>query len=176
MDLGRAPVRPTRPLRASGDHHPPVILRDAATPFADRTARRAGDVIYADQRDAHHARSRRHFWLLDHGIRIVYEPFGWTNEWRIDLLAIKRSTHSGTELFLVRDMAIELIVEGMGPRYRVMALDEMARRLGDGRISPDDARDAFARTTTFLDAFLHRSAPWPPPPILPFFSPDHMYP
>lgn len=76
----------------------------------------------------------------------------------------------------MRDLEIDIVVEGMGPTYRLIDLERFGARVASGEYTPAEAANTLARTQAFLDTFLHRGAPWPPPTIVPFFSVVHRYP
>jgi hypothetical protein len=150
-----------------------VQWRDHA--FRPRRAWRSGTVLFRDEADPRigPGEVRRFFWLLDVGMQLIFEPFEWPGEWVVDVVTI---TEPRPNLFHVRDMALDVIVEGMGPTYRMLDLDDVARRLASGVFSIQEAADVLTRAETFVDTYLHRKAPWPPPQIRPFFSSEHRYP
>ncbi len=154
----------------------PVIVQHRIDHAVGQRAVRVGSLIYSDIIYHRHNGPRRLFWLLDHGVQLIYEPFGWVNAWYVDLVAITRSTQQGQEWYQVRDMDIDIVVEGMGPTYRLVDLEEFGSSLVAGELTLAEAQDVLTRTQIFLDAFLHRGAPWPPPIIRPFFAADHCYP
>jgi len=146
--------------------------------FASTTAFLLGSVIFRDEYDVRLMPwpIRRVYWLLDYGVQIVYAPIGWTGEWRIDLVNITRKDVADVPTFTVHDKALDVIVEDMGPTYRVLDLNDVGQRLLSGIYNLQEVADILRRTELFLEAFLHRGAPWPPPPIVPLFSPIHRYP
>lgn len=149
----------------------PVVVRHRASAYRDVAAMRVGTVLYADERHEQHGGWRRYFWLLDHQAQLVYEPFGWADEWYVDIVSIAREDGEAGAIYTVRDLEIDIVVEGRGPTYRLIDLEKFGARMVAGEFTPAEAADALARAQTFLDAFLHRGAPWPPPAIMPFFSP-----
>ncbi len=153
-----------------------VLVRHRASEFADQKAIMVGSVIYADQLCNLHNMRRRYFWLLEYQVQLVYEPFGWQHEWYVDLVEMERSSTISSTVFTVRDMEVDIVVEGMGPTYRIIDLDVFGTRASAGEFSLTECRDVLLRTQRFLDAFLHREVYWPPPAIIPFFSLDHTYP
>jgi hypothetical protein len=76
----------------------------------------------------------------------------------------------------VRDMEVDIVVEGMGPTYRLIDLERFGQRALAGELTVAEVAEVLHKTQAFLDAFLHRGAPWPPPPIRAVFSPTHEYP
>jgi predicted RNA-binding protein associated with RNAse of E/G family len=148
----------------------PVLVSHRHGP-EPRAAVRIDDVVVADVDYPRHAGPRRYFWLLDYGVQLVYEPFGWCDEWYVDVVAFEHDR--GT--IAVTDLMVDLVVEGMGPTYRIVDLDELASALGDG-LGVEATAAALRSAQLFLDAFLHRGAPFPPPAVAPWFSADHRYP
>jgi predicted RNA-binding protein associated with RNAse of E/G family len=136
----------------------------------------AGNVLYSDQVYHRHAGPRRYFWLLDDDVQLVYEPFGWRNEWYVDLVSISARPVGDLPCFSVRDEYVDLVIEGMGPTYRILDLDEAGVALSEDRVGAEDLAATLAATQRFLDRHLHRGAPFPPAAILPLFSADHHYP
>ncbi len=136
----------------------------------------AGDVLYSDQVYYRHHGPRRYFWLLAENVQFVYEPFGWRDEWYVDLVSISRQELGGTPWYLIRDEYVDIVVEGMGPAYRILDLDEA----GDALLTGQTSSAALAATLTsaqrFLERYLHRGAPFPPAQIASLFSADHDYP
>jgi hypothetical protein len=157
---------PPQAVRALVSHR----VHDAPQP-----AVRYGDVLIRDETHYRHAGPRRYFWLLDQGVQLVYEPYGWTDEWYVDIVSIRCTQHVGLPRYAITDSYVDLVVEAMGPTYRILDLDELAQALRSGRIEPAAAADALSRAQRFVDAYLHRRAPFPPPQIRPFFNADHRY-
>jgi hypothetical protein len=60
-----------------------------------RPAIRAGAVLMRDELDGQHTGPRRVFWLLDEGIQLIYEPFGWVDEWYVDMVRIEARRDGG---------------------------------------------------------------------------------
>ena len=142
----------------------------------DLHATHVDSILFSDGYHAVYGSGRRVFWLLDYSVQIVYEPWAWRQEWYVDIVDIVRTAQDATLTYLIRDMDVDIIVEGMGPTYRLIDLGEFGLRTLAGAHTAEDAALVLTRTQTFLDAFLHRGAPWPPPPLVPFFSPTHDYP
>lgn len=161
----------------SGDNlHPePVLVRhrihDQPVP-----ARRRGTVLFSDEVCRRHAGPRRYFWLLGEDVQLVYEPFGWRDEWYVDLVSVSESDSGGTACYVVRDELVDIVVEGTGPTYRIIDLDEIGDALASGRVTGARLGKTLARAQRFLDRYLHRGASFPPPQIVPLFAPDHQYP
>lgn len=119
---------------------------------------------------------RRYFWLVDEGIQLVYEPFGWLNQWYVDIVRVEEYSSVSGKLFRVTDEYIDLVIEGMGPTYRILDLDEFAAALTAHRLNGRQAEHALVCVQEFTDRYLHRGAPFPPPQVASFFSADHQYP
>lgn len=135
-----------------------------------------GNVLYSDQIYYRHDGPRRYFWLIDEDVQLVYEPFGWRAEWYVDLVSISRGEVAGTPCFTVSDAYVDIVVEGMGPTYRILDLDEAGDAAANGDIAAAQLASTLTRTQQFLDRHLHRGGTFPPLQIVPLFSPDHHYP
>lgn len=130
-------------------------------------ARQVGQVLFSDEIHWQHDGPRRYFWLLDSSVQLIYEPYGWRNEWYVDVVDIVASD----DLYTVTDRYIDVVVEGMGPTYRLLDLGEAVSVLTGTELT--DTVDALQR---FLDGNLHRGAPFPPASIRPLFAANHDYP
>lgn len=164
----QAPVTPS----GSGD----VLVAHRIHAGAALPAVQVGHLVMRDEDYHRHAGRRRYFWLLDEGVQLVYEPFGWTGEWYVDVVSFTYAEVDGTPLVRVVDRWIDLVVEGMGPTYRMLDLDELATGLRSGAIPVEVAATALAAAQRFTDAHLHRGASFPPPAVGSFFAADHRYP
>lgn len=153
-----------------------VVVRHLAVGLPDQSAVPVGSVIYADLAASPYGAGRRLYWLPDYGVQVVYEPWGWRGEWYVDLVDIVREEGPGLDVYRVRDLDVDIVVEGMGPTYRLIDLEVFARRAVVGEFAPGDVERVLVRLQVFLDAFLHRGASSPPPAIVPFFSLTHHYP
>ncbi|MFC0111868.1 DUF402 domain-containing protein [Kibdelosporangium aridum] len=155
----------------------PVLVTHRMSPNAPRPAFRIDNLVFSDEPNHHHHTGpRRYFWLLDVGTQLVYEPFGWTGEWYVDLVGITSKRDVGTENLVITDMYLDIIVEGMGPGYRIIDLDEFGTATRTGAISVETAADVMTRAQRFLDTYLHRGKVFPPAHVSPWFSADHDYP
>lgn len=139
----------------------------------ERRAGRVGHVVISDETRHGNAGLRRYFWLLEHGAQMVYEPFGWKEEWKIDIVEF---AHDAPGRITVRDLMVDLVVEGMGPTYRMLDLDELAAAISARTATAEDAALALTTAQAFLESFLHRRAEFPPPEIRRWYSADHRYP
>lgn len=137
---------------------------------------RYGDLLVRDESYHRHAGIRRYFWLLDLGVQLVYEPFGWTDEWYVDVVFVDQEARDDSFAYRIADAYVDLVIEGMGPTYRMLDLDELGAALLAGQVDASGAADALTRAQRFVDTYLHRGAPFPPPQIRPFFAADHGYP
>jgi hypothetical protein len=153
----------------------PVLVRHR---IHDRPvpARRWGTVLFSDEVYHRHAGPRRYFWLLGEDVQLVYEPFGWHDEWYVDLVSVSESDSGETACYTVSDELVDIVVESMGPTYRIIDLDEIADALASGRVTGGQLGRTLASAQRFLDRYLHRGARFPPPQIAPFFASDHRYP
>lgn len=147
-----------------------------AAGLSNQPAMRVGSIIYADPPVNPYGPGRRLYWLPDYGVQIVYEPWGWHQEWYVDMVEITHEDAPESDVYAVRDMEVDIIVQGNGPTYRVIDLEKFGDRVLSGEFRVEEVWRVLTGTQRFLDAFLHRGAPWPPPAIAPLFSPDHDYP
>lgn len=139
-------------------------------------ARLKGTVLYSDQIYRRHQGPRRYFWLVDEDVQLVYEPFGWRDEWYVDVVSFERSDYAGLPLFTVHDCYVDFVVERMGPTYRVLDLDETGQALLDGALTPSELARGLSAAQRFVDSYLHRGAAFPPLSIEELFAADHQYP
>lgn len=154
----------------------PALVGQRIYGYRPVAATLCGQVLYSDQIYYRHAGPRRYFWLLGEDVQLIYEPFGWTAQWYVDLVSIERDDSADVPRFRVQDRHVDIVVEGMGPGYRILDLDEAGEALTLGQTSPEQLCRTLTRTQAFLENYLHRAAPFPPPAIRPLFSPDHRYP
>lgn len=143
--------------------------------FETVPAFQVNNVIFRDENDPRNNSVRRYFWLLEHKVQMVFDPINWKNEWRIDLVDINIESNN-PYIYKVVDMALDIVVENMGPTYRILDMDDLGERLESGEFTISQVTGILSRTQLFLDSFIHRGAPWPPPEIRPFFAIDHNYP
>ncbi|MEQ4718471.1 hypothetical protein [Nonomuraea sp. B19D2] len=155
---------------------PPALVSMRIYEHRPVPARLCGTVLYSDQVYWRHQGPRRYFWLVEEDLQLVYEPFGWRDEWYVDVVSIERSERDGAPLFTVHDRYLDFVVERMGPTYRALDLDEAGQALLDGALAPAELARALSAAQRFVDSHLHRAATFPPPPIQKLFSADHRYP
>jgi hypothetical protein len=141
-----------------------------------RPAIRVGGVLMRDELAGPHRGPRRVFWLLDEGVQLIYEPFGWIDEWYVDVVCIQARRDDGQLTYHVTDEYADIIVEGMGaalPDDRSGPAGRCHERGLDrhraGRRGPP-VRAAFRRPVPAP------GGPFPPPQIRGFFASDHRYP
>jgi hypothetical protein len=79
-------------------------------------------------------------------------------------------------MYHVTDEYADIIVERMGPAYRMLDLDQLADAMSAASIDTTRAADALRCAQRFVDRYLHRCGPFPPPQIRGFFASDHRYP
>lgn len=164
-------------IRASAPKPEPALVRMRIHEHRPVPARLCGTVLYSDQVHWRHQGPRRYFWLVEEDLQLVYEPFGWRDEWYVDVVSVERSSHDdGSPLFTVHDRCLDFVVEGMGPTYRALDLDEAGQALLEGTLAPEELARALSAAQRFVDSYLHRGAAFPPPPITSLFSADHRYP
>ena len=137
---------------------------------------RVGGVLMRDELAGPHRGPRRVFWLLDEGVQLIYEPFGWIDEWYVDVVCIQARRDDGQLVYHVTDEYADIIVEGMGPAYRMIDLDQLADAMSAASIDTARAAEALRCAQCFVDRYLHRGGPFPPPQIRGFFASDHRYP
>lgn len=158
-------------MTSTPPHLIPALVTHRIHPGQPRPAFRAGDVVFSDEPN-----DRRYFWLLAASVQLVYEPFGWHNEWYIDLVDIAVHPEDGVDHFVVTDLYLDLIVEGMGPVYRMLDLDELGAAMRDGTLPVETGANVLNRAQQFLDRYVHRGKVFPPPKITRWFSATHNYP
>ncbi|HEX3304876.1 MAG TPA: hypothetical protein VHS32_01355, partial [Streptosporangiaceae bacterium] len=141
-----------------------------------RPAVQVGGVLMRDELVGPHRGPRRVFWLLDEGVQLIYEPFGWIDEWYVDMVCIQARRDDGQLVYHVTDEYADIIVEGMGPAYRMIDLDQLADAMSAASIDTARAAEALRCAQRFVDRYLHRAGPFPPPQIRGFFASDHRYP
>jgi hypothetical protein len=97
-----APEIPAASLAASAPAGglPPARAEPAAVAWGmhdwqARPAVRVGAVLMRDEPAGRPGGTRRVFWLLDEGMQLVYEPFGWTGEWYADVVRIEARRDGG---------------------------------------------------------------------------------
>jgi hypothetical protein len=117
------------------------------------------EIVYFDTFDDEANKKIRHFILLNEGIKLMYEPWGWKNEWYADLIKVERHNEHMVELF---DMYIDIIIEGNGPTYRIIDLEEYADAVTGGNIPLNEIKPHFIQLQLFLDNYLHRGRVFPP--------------
>lgn len=143
-----------------------MLVAHRINDFRPVPAWRAERVLVSDEA------GRRYFWLLDEAVQLVYEPYGWHNEWYVDIVDIAEEG----DVVTITDRYVDVIVEGMGPTYRMLDLEEAGDALLGGRLTAAELAGALGACQRFLDRYLHRGAPFPPPAIRPLFAADHAYP
>ncbi len=133
-----------------------VIIRSR---LGEYTAETNGRVAFFDRADGKTGKLIRHFVLLDQGVKLMYEPWGWQNEWYADII---RVDPVGDGVIELSDLYVDLVIEGDGPTYRVIDLDDLADAVASGAISREDMDEALRRLQQFVDDHLHRGKDFPP--------------
>ena len=116
-------------------------------------------VAFFDRFDQKAGREVRHFILIAEATKLMFEPWDWKNRWYIDLVAVRWIDEDTLEL---DDLYIDIIVEGHGPTYRIIDLEEFADALKDQKISPAAVHNPLCRLQEFLDRHLHGGKDFPP--------------
>jgi hypothetical protein len=154
-----------------------VLVAHRANGFHPGPAARRGSLLVSDLVSRRHAGPRRVFWLLGEDVQLVWEPFGWRKEWYIDIVAVEESrTGRDQRLYTVTDRYIDVVVQDMGPTYRMLDLDEAGEALLSGDLTPRQLATAMKAAQRFIDRYLHRGRTFPPPQMSPWFAADHRYP
>ncbi len=133
--------------------------------LGEKDALTDGVVAAFDHYDSEAGRDVRHYVLLDESVKLVYEPWGWQKRWYIDLVHITTASDTIVEL---TDLYVDIIVEGDGPTYRVIDLEEFVDALASGNIRVEELRDPLHRLQAFLDNHIHGGKDFPPACIGPF--------
>jgi hypothetical protein len=163
---------PHRPAPVATD----VLVEHRIHAGRARPAVQVGRLLMRDEDYHRNAGRRRYFWLLDEGVQRVYEPFGWSKEWYVDVVSFSYGTADGRRVVRVEDRWMDVVVEDMGPTYRLIDLDELATGLRGGSMPIEVAAAALDAAQRFTDTHLHRGATFPPAALRPFFAADHDYP
>lgn len=149
-----------------------AFVRFRGTSFQPHPATLAKGILFTDLPYRGEGPSVRHFWLLADSIQLIWSPPGWTDEWRLDLVDITRATSpAGLPEFTVVDMLLDFAVEGSGPTYRAIDLDDLGNALLSGRLNEHEVAYLLKSAQKFLDRRLHSGAPWPPSEVRPFLLP-----
>ncbi|MFD1134449.1 DUF402 domain-containing protein [Paenibacillus urinalis] len=120
------------------------------------------EVVFFDRYDELSQKVIRHYILMHEGVKIMHEPFGWTNEWYVDLVDIKMNNDGEIKL---TDLYIDIVVEGKGPTYRLIDLEEYADAVSQGLIDIKDTNKHLTQVQMFLEKYLHRGKVFPPKQI-----------
>lgn len=116
-------------------------------------------VAIFDRHDPRAGRVVRHYILLNEAVKLMYEPWGWIDRWYVDLVGIRWADAGTLEL---EDLFVDVIVEGNGPTYRIIDLEELADALLDGKVSVETMHEPLHRLQRFLDDHLHGGKDFPP--------------
>ena len=141
----------------------PVTIRSR---FGQCAGQSDGEVAFFDDAaDSATGSLIRHFVLLDRGVKLMYEPWGWKGEWYADIVLVERIGHDIVQL---TDLYVDVVVEGNGPTYRVIDLDDLANAVARGAIGRDELATALRQLGGFVDGYLHRGKDFPPRCIRPY--------
>jgi predicted RNA-binding protein associated with RNAse of E/G family len=119
-------------------------------------------VAFFDRFDAKAGRVVRHFVFIDEAVKLMHEPWDWKDRWYIDLVEVRWADENTLEL---DDLYVDVIVEGNGPIYRMIDLEELADALRDQKISVERIHEPLCRLQRFLDEHLHGGKDFPPEAI-----------
>ena len=139
-----------------------TIIRSRLGECAGKTD---GKVALFDRADGETGELTRHYVLLDDGVKLMYEPWGWENEWYADIIRVDQV---GDDVIELTDLYVDVVIEGNGPTYRVLDLDDMADAAASGDISREDLAGALRSLQRFVDGHLHRGRDFPPRCIRPY--------
>ena len=139
-----------------------VIIRSRLGESAGQTD---GRVAFFDRADGTTGKPIRHFVLLDHGVKLMYEPWGWENQWYADIVRVDRV---GDDVIELTDLYVDVVIEGCGPTYRVIDLDDVADAVASGAVGREDLAGALRCLQRFLDDHLHHGKDFPPRCIRPY--------
>ncbi len=126
-----------------------------------------GEVAAFDRFDPKADRIVRHYVLLKESTKLMHEPWGWKDRWYVDLVDIRRIDEDTIEL---DDLYLDVIVEGNGPTYRMIDMEELADALVDQKVSIETLRGPFHCLQRFLDSHLHGGKDFPPVALQPFYE------
>jgi len=116
-------------------------------------------IVYFDSYDQKSSKNIRHFILIEESIKLMYEPWGWKDQWYVDLIKIE--TISQNEIH-IKDMYIDIIVQGNGPTYKIIDFDDFSDALVKGLININDIEFTLKKLQNFLDHHLHDCRDFPP--------------
>jgi predicted RNA-binding protein associated with RNAse of E/G family len=125
------------------------------------------EIVIFDRYDLRSKKLVRHFILLEYGVKLMFEPFGWKNEWYADIV---RTTFPDEETIEIYDQLIDIVVEGNGPTYRAIDFDDLAERVEANTISSREIGEILRKLQRFLDDHLHRGKDFPPTIIIPHMN------
>ena len=112
---------------------------------------------------AHHV--VRHYILLHEAAKLMYEPWGWKERWYIDVVQIE---WLDADMLKLDDLYLDIIVEGNGPTYRLIDIEELADALLNRQVSIEVLHAPLHGLQRFLDNHLHGGKDFPPAAIQPF--------
>ncbi len=107
----------------------------------------------------------RHYILLQESVKLMYQPWGWKNQWYVDLIDLHWLDANTLQL---DDLWVDVIVEGNGPTYRIIDLEEMADAFLSHQVSVETMHAPLHNLQKFLDNHLHGGKDFPPAVIQPF--------
>lgn len=148
-----------------GDFMTSVLVKSRS---GEIQGKRNQEIAFFDCFDRRANKMIRHFILLNYGVQLRYEPFGWNNEWYIDFIEIDSQP---SDTMTLKDVYLDIVVEGMGPTYRIIDAEELADAFEESHIQAGDLCQILRNLQIFVDDHLHRNIDnFPPKSILPYFG------
>jgi predicted RNA-binding protein associated with RNAse of E/G family len=124
---------------------------------------RTDDVAYFDREDDRTGEVVRHYVLIEQGIKLMHEPWGWKDSWYADVVQIDQSENAMS----LRDLYVDIVIEGNGPTYRLLDLPELVDAHARDEIETSEFHYALRSLHAFVDGHLHRRKDFPPTIIRP---------
>ncbi len=126
-----------------------------------------GIVAYFDSLNQKTGGKTRHFVILDQNVDLQHEPWDWKDRRYVDLVQVKSVDEYLIEL---KDLYVDIIIEGNGPTYRVIDLEELGDALESGQIQLSEIAGPLRNLQQFLDGHVHGAKEFPPECIRPFMT------
>lgn len=123
------------------------------------------NVVFWDKSDKKTGLDIRCFVLIDKCVQLMNCPWNWDDGWYIDLIEIEYLENDEIRII---DLCIDIIVEGDGPTYRVIDLNDFAEGLINGRLDVYRLQEPLKSLQKFLDQHLHKNVDFPPSEIIDF--------
>ena len=133
--------------------------------LGDFSGKSNNHVAFFDCFDKKSGKMIRHFVLLQYGVKLMFEPWGWKNEWYGDFIDITCRSDSVLDL---DDLYLDIIIQGNGPTYRIIDAEELADAFEKGKIFSEKLCLVLRNLQKFVDDHLHQGRDFPPRKILPY--------